>query len=132
MTILRIVLKMRYKTILGLLAVVGTLSIFEIRSEQLDSAETKTSVCEANWVVEKSLPKAVIDHFKTVGVKLKSSGLKITNVSESPVSHGDIVLCHAGLQYAEHKVVDERYLVDFIINQSNGQQTVTVNRINYL
>lgn len=123
---------MHYKTILGLLAVVGTLSVFEIRSEQLNTTETKTSVCEESWVVNNSLPEAVMAHFKTVGVKLKSSGLKVTNVSESPASHGDIVLCHAGLQYAERKVVNERYLVDFVVNQSNGQQTVTVNRINYL
>lgn len=123
---------MRYKTILGLLAMVGTLSVFEIRSEQLNTAETEPSICEAEWVVNDALPAAVMERFKTVGIKFKPSGLKVTNVSESPTSHADAVMCRAGFQYSEKKIVNERYLIDFVVNQSNGQRLVTVSRINYL
>lgn len=122
---------MHYKSILALVVMVGTLSVFEIRSEQMKSEGETMSLCESPWVVEQGLPDAITERFKNVGTKLNESNLTITSISQSPSTTGPVVLCHASLRYKEKRET-EHYLIDYIVNQSNGQNVVTVSRINYL
>lgn len=122
---------MHYKTILALLVVVGTLSAFEIRSEQMKEEGEVMSLCESPLVIERDLPNAVTDRFKGVGTKLNKENLTITSISQSPSSTGPVVLCHASLRYKEKRET-EHFLIDYIVNTTDGQSAVNVVRINYL
>lgn len=121
---------MRYKLILSLSVLVGTLSAFSYSSEQ--SVDVETSVCESQSVLMDGLPRAVSDKFTSLGTTVNTSDIEVTNVSQSEtVKSADVVLCRAGLRY-QSKKGSERFLVDYTVNKLRTPEEVIVTKINYL